>query len=583
MLDERKLAKLSLPGCMRGSSWLVFRILGLELDRDATSERLQGCNGDAGDHYIISCKTYGYRCLNCESCGPDFGAIQALKCHRSEAEAALEADALAQLRELKDLEAQGRYLQDLLEQEQRELEAMMLQAEIDELERQVAQEEEDLRQAKILSLEEAARVEAFKAEASRRPRVEEPHQAKKPRVEPVASEKVLPAASDAKRPRVEGPEEAQQTPEKALLKRPRTSPDAESPAKTALLGPDCFETLPYDMQDVNPGLEYEVFAGEPKHLGAEAAGSDHAPLLRLGQVCQAELTDHDSGDESPGHDCDGSPISAEDITPTEPESATDGKSVFVHNPTEEDPVLPPCPTEENPVVPPCPAKEDPVLPPCPAEGDIKPLSPAVQSEMCGAKRKPKAKASAPKPDDAEKDHDTEGDDDAVVLKRPAARGGRGRGRGRGRAKIDADDGKSADDDEMPQQKEQDEDEDQDEPAPKKGGSKIKAVAPKTKAKAASESKGAKAPKSKAKPASESTGAEAPKAKAKPEVSQKLSAERLQRRCRHLGKDGKMKFTGRKSELKQSGHLASHSWVFGRMGGRRDPERERDAGLERESD
>ena len=55
------------------------------------------------------------------------------------------------------------------------------------------------------------------------------------------------------------------------------------------------------MQDVNPGLEYEVFAGEPKHLGAEAAGSDHAPLLRLGQVCQAELTDHDSGDESPGH------------------------------------------------------------------------------------------------------------------------------------------------------------------------------------------------------------------------------------------------------------------------------------------
>ena len=53
--------------------------------------------------------------------------------------------------------------------------------------------------------------------------------------------------------------------------------------------------------------------------------------------------------------------------------------------------------------------------------------------------------------------------------------------------------------------------------------------------------------------------------------------------RHLGKDGKMKFTCRKSELKQSGHLASHSWVFGRMGGRRDPERERDAGLERESD
>ncbi|CAE7424690.1 unnamed protein product [Symbiodinium sp. CCMP2456] len=37
--------------------------------------------------------------------------------------------------------------------------------------------------------------------------------------------------------------------------------------------------------------------------------------------------------------------------------------------------------------------------------------------------------------------------------------------------------------------------------------------------------------------------------------------------RHLGKDGKMKFTGRKKELKQSGHLASHrrlleSRVFG---------------------
>ena len=216
-----------------------------------------------GDHYIISCKTYGYRCLNCESCGPDFGAIQALKCHRSEAEAALEADALAQLRELKDLEAQGRYLQDLLEQEQRELEAMMLQAEIDELERQVAQEEEDLRQAKILSLEEAARVEAFKAEASRRPRVEEPHQAKKPRVEPVASEKVLPAASDAKRPRVEGPEEAQQTPEKALLKRPRTSPDAESPAKTALLG---GAHMPSDIGPLAELFMYNASPGKPISL-----------------------------------------------------------------------------------------------------------------------------------------------------------------------------------------------------------------------------------------------------------------------------------------------------------------------------
>ena len=268
-----------------------------------------------GEHYFVKCRTYGYRCLNCDSCSPDIAAIKALKCIKPEAEARLEAEALAELRELKELEAEGHLLQDLLAQEQRELEAMMLEAEMAELERLLALEDQQIMQAKVLSLEEAAKaswVEASAPEASKRPHqpsekalaattsdakrpcVEAPREpsekalaatagdakrpceapqkpsekvspattsdAKRPRVEAPQkpsekalaatasdekrpceapqkpSEKVLPAtASDAKRPRVEALEEVQQTPEKVLPKRPRTSPDAETVAKSALL------------------------------------------------------------------------------------------------------------------------------------------------------------------------------------------------------------------------------------------------------------------------------------------------------------------------------------------------------------
>ena len=113
-----------------------------------------------GKHYFVKDRTYGYRCLNCDCASQDLAVLKGIQCEPPEgSEARVEAttDAELELEKLRDLEAEGYQLQELLKFEQQQLEEMMLQHEIYELERQLAQEEHELHEAKIRSLEDAAR------------------------------------------------------------------------------------------------------------------------------------------------------------------------------------------------------------------------------------------------------------------------------------------------------------------------------------------------------------------------------------------------------------------------------------------
>ena len=124
-----------------------------------------------GKHYFVKDRTYGYHCLNCDCASQELDVLKAMPCvapkgSEKRVEATLNAE--IELENLRDLEAEGLQLQELLNFEQEQLEQMMLQAEIDELERQVAQEEYELHEAKIRSLEDAA------IEAKKRPLCEPP-------------------------------------------------------------------------------------------------------------------------------------------------------------------------------------------------------------------------------------------------------------------------------------------------------------------------------------------------------------------------------------------------------------------------
>ncbi|CAE7435198.1 unnamed protein product, partial [Symbiodinium necroappetens] len=448
VLDAGNLAKLSLPGVVpRGTS---------------VSSGSSMIVTPKGEHYFVKCRTYGYRCLNCDSCSPDIRALKALKCDTSVADAALEAEAAGELQELQELEAEGRLLQDLLDQEQRELEALMLQSEIEELERQVALEEQQLMEAKILSLEEAAR--AARVEDSRqdvpvakRARVEGPQQVQ-------LMQEILPAASEAN--------EAN----RALIQEVSPAAGKASEAKRALTqevlpaaGPDCFDTIPYDWETV--GLDDDVEPEPSEDLSAKVAGSGHPRLMRLCQVEDTQLEDDsdDNGNASP--ECKGSPSQGEGLSPTDAEAEADAVSLVI------------APSEAE------------ICPPCPTDSKVKSLSPAEQSRMSGAKAKGKAKgkakAKAKCPREAE-DEDKEGsdvsddeEDSKPALKRPSGRGlcrgggrggrggrtgacsqaTRGRGRGRGRGKNAKDD---ENDDDEASGTEDEEDAEEPKPSPKKG-------------------------------------------------------------------------------------------------------------------
>ncbi|CAE7307183.1 unnamed protein product [Symbiodinium sp. CCMP2456] len=279
-----------------------------------------------GKHYFVKDRTYGYRCLNCDCASQELDILKALQClppKGSEARVQATDDAEIELEKLRDLEAEGLQLQELLKFEQEQLEEMMLQAELDELERQVAQEEYELHEAKVRSLEEAAiqaskrsvdaeppaasdakrtaaaagdanqvdptatagnaeQVDPAKAasnakqrdptetagdakqvdptEAAGNAKQVDPTEAAGVMVDPASARDKLELATprDAKRPRMEQSSTA-------VVSR-GCSGDAETLAQNALLhepsmppgrGPDCFDTLPYDCDPNDIGLEQE--------------------------------------------------------------------------------------------------------------------------------------------------------------------------------------------------------------------------------------------------------------------------------------------------------------------------------------
>ncbi|CAE7653684.1 unnamed protein product [Symbiodinium necroappetens] len=260
-----------------------------------------------GKHYFVKDRTYGYRCLNCDCASQDLAVLKGIQCEPPEgSEARVEAttDAELELEKLRDLEAEGYQLQELLKFEQQQLEEMMLQHEIYELERQLAQEEHELHEAKIRSLEDAAR------EASKRSldAVFEPAAEKNAgHVDAAASARdaghmdvaaaeardaghMDAAAAEARDAghmdggateardaghMDRGATEARDAghvdrgaTEARDAKRPRIE-QSNTVRVSAVAGPDCFDTVPYDMEDV--GLQNEG-SGEGHCLTSEVSG-----------------------------------------------------------------------------------------------------------------------------------------------------------------------------------------------------------------------------------------------------------------------------------------------------------------------
>ena len=123
----------------------------------------------------------------------DLEVLKAIECQPpkgSEARVHAADEAELELAKLRDLEAEGLQLEELLLHEQRQLEEMMMQAEIEELQKQLAIEEQQLYEAKVRSLEDAAR-EAAAAAGVHAQQVE-------PTAARDANEVQAPAARDAK-------------------------------------------------------------------------------------------------------------------------------------------------------------------------------------------------------------------------------------------------------------------------------------------------------------------------------------------------------------------------------------------------
>ena len=214
----------------------------------------------------------------------DLEVLKAIECQPpkgSEARVHAADEAELELAKLRDLEAEGLQLEELLLHEQRQLEEMMMQAEIEELQKQLAIEEQQLYEAKVRSLEDAAREAAaaagvhaqqveptaardaneVQAPAARDAKeVEAPARDAKQVEAPAArdaKEVEAPAARDAKEVEAPAARDAKEVEAPAArdAKRPRTSTvccessstpnplssgDPESLAKNALLGAPCL-------------------------------------------------------------------------------------------------------------------------------------------------------------------------------------------------------------------------------------------------------------------------------------------------------------------------------------------------------
>ncbi|CAE7325240.1 unnamed protein product, partial [Symbiodinium sp. KB8] len=491
------ISKLSLPGVTarsppsESSSSLVVTPPPKGLPYSPQSEAKK-----RGKHYFVKDRAYGYRCLNCDCASMDLEVLKAIECQPpkgSEARVHAADEAELELAKLRDLEAEGLQLEELLLHEQRQLEEMMMQAEIEELQKQLAIEEQQLYEAKVRSLEDAAREAAaaagvhaqqveptaardanevqapaardakeVEAPARDAKQVEAPAARDAKEVEAPAArdakEVEAPAARDAKEVEAPAARDAKEVEAPAArdAKRPRTSTvccessstpnplssgDPEGLAKNALLGapclpsatgPDCLETVPWNFDDA--GLE-DANVGEPHHLISE------------------EPSEHGEGDKEP----------------VSPKSA----------------------------------KQEDLLPACPDTSKAEPLSPAEQTQLSGARGKANGKARARCPRKAAGDDDDEGGSEPkdAVLKRPAARsrggrgrgrtpgakgGGRGRGRGRGCKRPESPPPSDHDDDDADasgaeeEEKEEEEDASQDEAPPCKHNARTKKPAPKEK-------------------------------------------------------------------------------------------------------
>ncbi|CAE7251682.1 unnamed protein product [Symbiodinium sp. CCMP2456] len=159
-MDAGTITKLVLPGVSarsppsESSSSLVVTPPPRGLPYSPQSEAKKH-----GKHYFVKDRAYGYRCLNCDCASMDLGDLKALECQPPKgSEARVEAADAAELElaKLRDLEAEGLQLQELLLFEQQQLEEMMIQCEIEELQKQLAIEEQQLHEAKVRSLEDAA-------------------------------------------------------------------------------------------------------------------------------------------------------------------------------------------------------------------------------------------------------------------------------------------------------------------------------------------------------------------------------------------------------------------------------------------
>ncbi|CAE7663077.1 lss [Symbiodinium sp. CCMP2592] len=142
-----------------------YHPFGIFCGRDSTSQGSLGCIDPNAkhrrEHYVVKDDDKGksFRCLNCGDVG-GFEALQCFPCNALDAEQAKSAnDATSQaasLRLAQALQAEENELVDLeaeLLAEQLSLEELVLQAEEGELQRLLAQEEAELLQAKMESLE----------------------------------------------------------------------------------------------------------------------------------------------------------------------------------------------------------------------------------------------------------------------------------------------------------------------------------------------------------------------------------------------------------------------------------------------
>ena len=233
-----------------------------------------------GKHYFVKDRVYGHICLNCSCANEDLEVLKAIKCEPppgSETRVAAADAAELELGKLRDLEAEGLQLQELLAYEQRQLEEMMIQAEIEELERQVAIEEQQLHEATVRSLEDAAAAAAARQTKELEPpaakdakQVEAPAARETKQVEaPAASEtKQVEAPAAGETNQVEAPAagETNQVEAPAAAAACADAEQVEPPAMNAK--PPCTSITCFEASST-PGPN-PVSSGDPESLAKNA-------------------------------------------------------------------------------------------------------------------------------------------------------------------------------------------------------------------------------------------------------------------------------------------------------------------------